>query len=121
MADSIEFSGVDLILHVSGNGTEENVYRKKEANQDVFYNSYSHVGLSKNDNFWSGREDRFESWTDFWEDFTDLEEWWYFYKPVNIHNDYKDFILRELLEVTENNKNLKDRGNITKWREMCLS
>lgn len=121
MANSKNFSGVELMLHVIGNGTEENVYRRTENNLEVFYNSYSHVGLNKDDNFWSGHEDRFEGWNDFWKEFTELEEWWYYYQPVSIHKDYKDFILKELIEITENDKKLKTKGNIKKWRELCLS
>lgn len=120
MGNSKNFSGIELMLHVVGNGTEESIYRKKENGEDVFYNSYSHVGLSKNDDFWTGREDRFEDWSELWEEFTDLDEWWLFYQPVKIHKDYKDFILREILDITEKNKKIK-KENINKWREMCLS
>jgi len=115
-----DYHNIELILHVIADGTEENVYRKKELNKHIFFNSYSHIGLSKKDAFWSGHDDRFETWEQFWEEFSDLDEWWYFYKPIKIHPEYKDFILKELLEVTQSNKHLDDKGNINKWREMCI-
>ncbi len=121
MESTNSFSGIELVLHVSGNGTEENVFRKKEGGQDIFYNSYSHEGISKKDDFWSGHQDRYESWDEFWSEFIELEEWWFYYKPLQIHKDYKDFILKELLIISEKQKHLIDKGNMSIWREKCVN
>lgn len=115
-----DFTDIELILHVEGNGTEENVYRKREDNKELFFNSYSHIGITKKDDFWSGHDDEFNSWEQFWNEFTELEEWWFYYQPIKIHKDYKDFILRKVLDVSEAIKNKKEKGYINKWREMCI-
>jgi hypothetical protein len=120
MEETLNYSEIELVLHVAGDGTEENVYRKKENGKYIFYNSYSHEGISKKDDFWSGHQERFDDWNEFWNEFKELEEWWFYYKPIHIHKEYKDFILKELLITVEHHKHLTDKGNSNKWREMCI-
>ena len=115
-----DFSNVELILHVKGDGTEENLYRKMSFTGDwEFYNAYSHIGIDIKDVFWAGKQDLYSTWNEFWSEFTELDEWWFYYKPIIIHKDYKDFILKELLIISENIDSDADKGYYNKWRELC--
>lgn len=111
---------LELIFEVAGEGSLESVFRKTDADGNSrFVVNYSHTGINEEDEFWTEGGNEYDSWNEYWEEFSEMDDWWYYLKPVKIHPDYHQNVIEALQEIKENMDMKTDSGNFFNWQESC--
>lgn len=91
----------ELLFSWSIEGYESKIYKVTMDGVDQFINRYSEMDSTKlNTETWQQSELKYNSFQAFWKEFT-TESHWLNYYPEFVHQDYKTFIRKFLINIDQ--------------------